>query len=289
MKIIQFFLYTAILIFSLQGCTVIKPVNMENETTDESHTFSHASFDRVLERFVDDNGYVNYSSLKEAPHDLEYYYSLIAKYSPDRYPELFPTTKHKLAYWINAYNATVIKTILHYYPISSVLDVKPPAIFFLLSDKSGFFVFQRLYFGGKTTNLYYLENSIIRKRFSDPRIHFALNCAALSCPHLPTQSFDPFRLEHQLDKETRRFLAEKRNFKIKHPEKKIYLSTIFKWYENDFLKWFRKRFPERDATVLNYIALFLSREKAAELTQAAGTYQVDYTPYNWRLNDKKNT
>ena len=60
MKIIQFFLYvTAILIFSLQGCTVIKPVNMEGEATDESHAFSHASFDRVLERFVDDNGYVN--------------------------------------------------------------------------------------------------------------------------------------------------------------------------------------------------------------------------------------
>ena len=67
----------------------------------------------------------------------------------------------------------------------------------------------------------------------------------------------------------KQFLAEKRNFKIEHSEKKIYLSTIFKWYENDFLKWFKKRFPERDATVLNYIALFLSREKAAELIMTA--------------------
>ncbi len=219
---------------------------------------------------------------------MEEYYRLIATYSPDSHPDLFPNKEHKLAYWINAYNAAVIKTVLSYYPITSVLDVKQPAVFFFLSDKSGFFVFQRLMFGGKATSLYYLENGVIRKRFGDPRIHFALNCAALGCPRLPRQSFSGEALDHQLENETRLFLAEERNFKIDHHEKTIYLSSIFQWYEEDFLSWYHNRFPGHPASLIKYIALYLTPEKTAELNKYGDDYPVRFVPYDWQLNDQKN-
>ncbi|MCK4988642.1 MAG: DUF547 domain-containing protein [Desulfobacterales bacterium] len=276
-----------IFIFVMFGCTKIEPTTFTDEQVVEPRILSHASFDRLLQRFVDHEGRVNYSALKQDSRDLDQYYHLIATFSPDSHPDLFPSESHKLAYWINAYNATAIKTVLTYYPISSVLDVKPPAVFFFLSEKSGFFVFQRLTYGGKTTSLYYLGNGVIRERFQEPRIHFALNCAALGCPRLPRQAFSGEDLERQLDQETRKFLSEARNFRIDHSGKTIYMSSIFKWYEDDFLNWYQKNYSESKASLVNYIALYLTSDKAAELKEHGNQYALRFLPYDWGLNDKK--
>jgi hypothetical protein len=174
-----------------------------------------------------------------------------------------------------------------YYPISSVLDVKQPGIFFFLSNKSGFFFFQRLTFGGKSTSLYYLEKQVNRKRFGDPRIHFAVNCASIGCPRLPRQSFSGETLDQQPDIETRFFLTEDRNFKIDHNEKMIYLSSIFDWYEKDFTNWYTAKFPEREASLLSYIELYLTPEKKDELKKIGNGYSLRFVPYDWRLNDQK--
>jgi hypothetical protein len=179
-------------------------------------TFSHEDFDRVLYRFVDDQGRVDYAALKRDARDLERYYLFLSAYSPDSHPALFPTESSKLAYWLNAYNAAVIKTVLTYYPLSSVGDIKPPLLLFFLPQQSGFFLFQRATFGGSTTSLYFLEHWVIRRRFADPRVHFALNCASRGCPRLPRQAFTAEHLDEQLDHETRKFLAEERNFTINH-------------------------------------------------------------------------
>ncbi len=276
-----------IFIFVMFGCTKIEPTTFTDEQVVEPRILSHASFDRLLQRFVDHEGRVNYSALKQDSRDLDQYYHLIATFSPDSHPDLFPSESHKLAYWINAYNATAIKTVLTYYPISSVLDVKPPAALFFLSEKSGFFVFQRLTYGGKTTSLYYLGNGVIRERFQEPRIHFALNCAALGCPRLPRQAFSGEDLERQLDQETRKFLSEARNFRIDHSGKTIYMSSIFKWYEDDFLNWYQKNYSESKASLVNYIALYLTSDKAAELKEHGNQYALRFLPYDWGLNDKK--
>jgi hypothetical protein len=288
MNKIPFFILTFLIAVSaLVGCTAIKPVLTTEEAPLEPNVFSNTGFDKVLDRFVNEYGLVDYSSLREDSGDLEAYYRQIATYSPDSHPDLFPTKNHKLAYWINAYNAAAIKTVLSYYPINSVLDVKQPVIFFFLSNKSGFFVFQRLTFGGKSTSLYYLENGVIRKRFDDPRIHFALNCAALGCPRLPRKSFGGEALDRQLEEQARLFLAEERNYRIDHLEKSIYLSSIFQWYEKDFLSWYQKRFAGRQADLLRYVALYLAPEKTSELNRVGDDYRLRFVPYDWQLNDIK--
>ena len=138
-------------LFAGAGCTAIRPLTPLESPLIIRPLFSHAPFERVLERYVDQHGRVDYSALKNDPHDLELYYFQLATYSPDSHPELFPTEHGKLAYWINAYNAAVIKAVLTHYPIRSVEDVKPPFPLFFLPRKSGFFVFQRLTFGGTPT------------------------------------------------------------------------------------------------------------------------------------------
>jgi hypothetical protein len=83
-------------------------------------------------------------------------------------------------------------------------------------------------------SLYHLENGIIRKRFPDPRGHFALNCTSLGCPRMPRQAFSGKNLDGQLDMETRKFVAEERNFKVDYENNTIFLSEIFK-FSNLFL------------------------------------------------------
>jgi hypothetical protein len=249
------------------------------------HTFSHEDFDKVLQRFVNDQGEVDYAALKNDVQDLERYYMLLATYSPDSHPHLFPTEQSKLAYWINAYNAAAIKIVLTYYPISSVEDVKPPWLFFFLPRKSGFFLFQRVTLGGRTTSLYALENKIIRKRFADPRIHFVLNCASRGCPRLPRRAFTAENLDEQLDRETRLFVAEQRNFRMNDQESTVYLSSIFDWYEKDFLTWYQSRFPAQKATLLKYVTLYLPFSKAEKMKRVT-PYQIRFIPYDWNLNDQ---
>lgn len=273
-------------IVTLTGCTVIQPIKTKRMTDAPDRPFSHADFDRVLGRFVDERGLVDYRTLSDNADVLESYYRLIAAYSPDSHPELFPGQDHQLAYWINAYNAAAIKTVLTRYPIGSVLDFKAPVLFFFLSDKAGFFFFQRLSFGGQSTSLFYLENKVIRKRFHEPRVHFALNCASMGCPRLPQTAFSGEMLEWQLEMATRRFLSEARNFNIDHDTRTIHLSSIFKWFRKDFTDWYKQHYPDKKASLLSYILRYLPPEKGNALKKAAGRYTIEYIPYDWRLNDQ---
>ena len=273
-----------VLLTSIIGFTSIPP---EGDVTAPvvSGSFPHALLDSVQRRYVDGAGRVDYARLRDNPDNLDRYYRLLATYSPDSHSDLFPTEVSRLAYWINAYNAAVLKTVLEYYPIATVSDVEPPKLLFFMSDRSGFFYFQKLEFGGEEINLYDLEHDIVRKRFADPRIHFALNCASLGCPRLPQRAFSAENLEAELESETRRFVNEERNVRIDHEQQVIHLSSIFSWYDSDFLDWYGQRYPKPEPALLDYISLYLPSEKAAGLT-ASASYEIRVIPYDWGLNDQ---
>ena len=95
------------------GCTTIHPKAAPEASTDK-HLFTHELFDRVLQRYGSESGKIDYAALQKNPDDLQSYYRQIAATSPDSHPELFPTDDHKLAYWINAYNAAAINIVLTY-------------------------------------------------------------------------------------------------------------------------------------------------------------------------------
>ena len=271
------------------GCSTTIPVAIKEQPREAPKFFSHGDFSRVLKTFVDDQGMVDYSALKKDASDLEKYYLLLSEYSPDSHPRLFPTDQDRLAYWINAYNAAVIKIVLTYYPIDTVKDIKPPLLFFFLPRESGFFLFQKIRIGGEDMRLYTMENSIIRKRFNDPRIHFALNCASLGCPRLPRNAFVSGTLNQQLDDAARKFLSEDRNVNIDHEKGTVTLSSIFEWYRSDFLEWYRRKNPNEVATLQKYIGIHLSPDKRTEIMERTGAYSVKFSPYDWHLNDQKTT
>lgn len=245
----------------------------------------------VLREHVDDAGRVDYAALVADGEALERQYARIAAIGPDDRPELFPTEADRLAYWINAYNTAVLALIRAHYPIASVRDVSRPWLFFFLPRTSGFFYFQRVRLGGQAISLYALENDVVRGRFAEPRIHFALNCGSVGCPRLPREPFRPEGLDEQLERETRRFFAEERNLRIDHERRTVFLSQILEWYASDFTDRLAAEAsegpetPGTPATVLEYVVRHVDDATAAELRGRASTYAVEYVPYDWGLND----
>ena len=179
----------------------------------------------------------------------------------------------------------MIHLVLHYYPISSVRDIRPPVPLFFLPRLAGFFVFQRVTLGGRETSLRGLENGVIRGRFSEPRVHFALNCASRSCPRLPNRAFSPAGLDTELEREASRFVAERRNLRIDVAEQTLSLSSIFSWYEADFTDWVKRHRAGEDATLQRYLHPYLSKTQAAKL-RACERCRVEFVPYDWGLNDR---
>ena len=268
------------------GCTTIESRNGPTAAADSTGPFSHELFDRLLSRVVDDEGRVDYASLKQTPRELDSYYRILSQVSPDSHPQRFPHHNDRLAYWINAYNAAVLRTVLEYYPIATVGEVKPPWLFFFMPERSGFFYFQRPIFGGEKISLYDLEHDIVRPRFGDARIHFALNCASGGCPKLPQRAFRSAELDDQLDREARRFVSERRNVFIDDGKKEIRLSSIFNWYEEDFEAEIDTPIDKEHGAVLEYIARYLPPDTASRLREVSAEYTVVFVPYDWSLNDR---
>ncbi len=268
--------FTAVAALLIAACTTIRPGPGAVELPEGS--FSHGRWDRVLQQHVDSAGRVDYAGLAANPRELDAYFEQIAGFSPDSHPHLFRDRDARLAYWINAYNASVIKAVVEAYPISSVGDVG------FGFWKIGFFVQQKIVVGGTSMSLYYLENSIVRERFRDARIHFALNCASASCPTLPNRAFQAATLQERLDQEARRFVAATRNVRVDHDRRVIYLSSIFDWYESDFTDWPTPGLP-RHPSLLDYISHYAEAELQADLARA-GRYDIRFDTYDWSLNDQ---
>lgn len=281
-----------LLVFQLiSSCSSIRPNITEKDRIllQEHQQFNYTGYGNMLRSRVDDQGLVDYSGLHTHPESLDRFYAQLSLTSPDTNALLFPSRQDKLAYWINAYNASVLKGVVANYPITSVEEVKGPPLLFFFPSKSGFFLFQRFTYGGVETSLYYLENKIIRGRFQEPRIHFALNCASLSCPKLPQTPFLPDTLDSQLEDEARKFINDPTRVQYNPETNTLYLSAIFKWYTSDFTNFLKTEHEISNATLLDYIKIYLNQDIQEMIEKNGGKPYIRYLPYNWGLNDQNSS
>ncbi len=226
---------------------------------------THAAFDGVLKQHVRD-GLVSYAALKSAPGDLDTYLVQLATVAGTEFAG-WPV-KERLAFLINLYNAATLKLIIGNYPLKSIRSIGwlPGAAW----KQEGVSLF------GRKISLDEVEHGIIRKDYRDARVHFALVCAAKGCPPLRNEAFVAARLEAQLDEQGRVFLAQSEKNRIEAATGTVWLSQIFKWFAGDF---------EAEAgTVLKFAAPFFPPE--AQRPLAAGGLKVQFTDYDWSLNDR---
>ena len=229
-----------------------------------SGAFPFDEYDALLKKYVDDQGRVDYPRLKaNDAATVEKLYAFVAATGPDKTPDLYKGKNAALAYYLSAYNVLVWKNVIERIP--KMKQVNEGLYSFFRSPK-----FQ---VNGKEVDLDDLEKKVIRPRFKDGRVHFALNCASGGCPKLPQSAFTPDKVQAQLEHEAKVFCNETRNVGYDAAAKKVKLSMIFKWYKDDF--------GGSDDSVL----AFINKYRAPDKQIPAGT-SIDHVDYDWHMNDK---
>lgn len=214
-----------------------------------SGSADYAAWDALLRKHVNKAGRVDYAGFASDKIALDRYLRTLAANPPAG----SWGRARKMAYWINAYNAFTVDLIVKNYPLNSILSL----------DNGKTWDVKRISLGGQTYSLNQIENEILRARFNDPRIHFAINCAAKSCPPLSNRAYTAANLERTLTERTRAFINDTRfnTFAPDHAR----ISKIFEWYSADF----------------GDLKAFLNRYAAVQLQPAAA---VEFQEYDWALN-----
>lgn len=225
--------------------------------------FNFEQWDQLLHQYVDSQGKVDYRGWKAGSRvSLKQWLSEISTANlldaePDR----------QLAFWLNLYNAAVIEQVLEQYPINSIrptfLGIPNWLAFLQFFQRKVISINQQPY------SLNQIEHDTIRPQFQDPRVHFALVCAAIGCPLLRNEAYQPERVQQQLEEDAQRFINNPQ--KVRYEPPFLYCSKIFKWYGKDFLKG--------HASIPVYIQKYLPEPIATEC-------EIRYLNYDWSLNQR---
>lgn len=226
----------------------------------------HSALDRLLRRYVVD-GWVDYVALQQERQAL---YDYVGSLAAAR-PEQWIAREAQLAFWINAYNACVVKGVLDHYPVASVRDIR------------GFFDGLRYEVAGEMMTLNQIEEHA--RASGDWRVHAALVCAAASCPPLRAEAYQPERLEAQLADQTARFLADPaRGLRLDQSRRTLWVSKIVQWYADEIVP----RRPGAFSGVMSEaLAPVLAPYLEGGVAQAlqAQRWSVRFMAYDWALND----
>jgi len=207
-----------------------------------------------LRHYVSAEGQVNYQALQARPAALRALLRQVQTFEPKA-----ASAAERKSFYLNAYNLTVIGAVVDHYPVASVMKIP------------GFFDLTRYLVAGEKLTLNELEASKLRQPYADPRIHFALVCAARGCPRLSREAYSPGPLDAQLTAQARRVLTDPEFVRVDTGARKVLVSEIFRWYAADF--------KLGSTTILAYINQF----RSVQLIPAGFT--TDYYSYDWTLND----
>ncbi|MDC7999583.1 DUF547 domain-containing protein [Aequorivita todarodis] len=255
------------LAFFLQSCNLLSAAGVSSQgqptkevkngltstTANSSVNVDHSQWDKLLKKYVDDEGMVNYKGFKKDEAKLNEYLQMLSEKNPtDDW-----SVQELLAYYINLYNAATVKLIVENYPVKSIKDI------------DGAWTKGRVAVGDKMLSLGGIENGILRK-MNEPRIHFAINCASISCPKLLDEAYTAAKINEQLERATGVFInSDKNEISASNPK----VSSIFDWYAKDY-----KVNGKQD------VIGFINKYSNTKINPGA---TLSYKNYNWELNEQK--
>ncbi|HGY90992.1 MAG TPA: DUF547 domain-containing protein [Planctomycetes bacterium] len=227
----------------------------------DAATFDHGVLDALLHKYVKPGGWVDYKGLGRESKRLHAYLASLAQAPFEKLGR-----DEKLAFLINAYNASTLKLILEHPGIKSIRDI-PDA------DRWNA---KRWHLLGKTLSLNQIEHEEIRPHFAEPRVHFALVCAAVGCPPLRAEAYVGKQLEKQLQDQSRYVHTHPRWYRLKG--RVLSLTKLYDWYESDF--------KQAAGSVLAFVA----RQSPAvkDLLAKKAKLAIKWLPYDWKLNSVEN-
>lgn len=252
--------------FTLQSCNLLSAAgissqgqptkevksNLTSTTANSAVNVDHSAWDKLLKKHVNSQGMVDYKGFKNDSAELDKYLDFLSKQNPSN----DWSVQELLAYYINIYNAGTVKLIVENYPVKSIKDI------------DGNWTKGRVSIGKKELSLGGIENGILRK-MNEPRIHFTINCASISCPKLMNEAYTAGKINEQLDRATREFInSDKNEISASNPK----VSSIFDWYQKDY-----KINDKQD------VIGFINQYSKIKINPSA---TLMYKDYDWNLNDQ---
>ena len=232
------------------------------------------------------NGVVDYEGMEKQRETLNKYLQSIEQVNPNEFNNW--TQAEQMAFWINAYNAITLEAILRNYPIqygSLISRARFPKNSIRQINKVWDTVYIKVM--GKELTLNRIEHEILRKKFCDPRIHFAIVCASIGCPKLESRAFSADSLEQRLDKAAKNFITDAKHVRLNKKENILYLSSIFQWYIQDFATSENtfKNYSKKERGILYFIVKrLLEKDRVFILKNQP---KIKYLKYDWTLNEQK--
>ena len=242
----------------MKGCSALDPQQANTQPV------SHELFDTLLKKHVDDEGLVAYSGFAEDRPQLDQYLKLLTANPPN---DQHWNESEKLAYWINFYNAFTIDLILDHYPVESIKDIGSKLQVPFVNTP---WDIKFIEIAGEKYDLNNIEHNILRKLFNEPRIHFAINCASMSCPRLRREAYKASMLEEQLQDQAIAFINDPSRNLIHAGD--VEVSKIFQWFSGDF-------------TENGSLREFLNQYALQKISEDA---DIGYMDYDWSINEKPN-
>ena len=246
----------------------------------QSAGFDNKHYESILNRYVKPNvsidgiqiTAVDYTALAGEAQKENFDYRALLKDLASFDPESLISREDKMAFWINVYNLAAIKTIVDHYPVYSIRSKKINWLGLPWNRKV-------IPIGGREYSLSQIENDILLDTFKDLRIHFAINCASVSCVNLAQEPYRGTTLFQQLEEQGKRFLADQRKgLRIDREKKLILLSQVFKFD--------KKHFDEIAGGAIHFILPYLRPDDREFVKKEK--LAVEYLDYDWKSNDIKN-
>jgi uncharacterized membrane protein YdjX (TVP38/TMEM64 family) len=225
--------------------------------------FDHSAFDSLLHQHVDADGWIDYDGLKKDEAKLDEYLTAVAAA-----PFEAMGRNEKLALLLNAYNAFTLKLIVERLPVQSIMDIPAAERWDAV----------RWNVGGQVWSLNQIENEQIRPKFVEPRVHFALVCAAVGCPPLRTEAYDASRLERQLGEQAQYVHRHATWFQFDARSNVLRLTKLYDWYGNDFV--------QVAGSTAEFTAGYSPELKQA--LESGSLPPIEWLPYDWKLNSLAN-
>lgn len=237
----------------------------------------HSRWSHLLKRFVHPNGSVDYNGFLQTRAELDDYLKQLALLSEGDLGEV--SREERLAFWINLYNAGVIRMVLNEYPIERLDRI--PAAFEIRTIKAA----------GEFFSLSELRDRVLRQGFRDERILTALVSGRRDSPKLLAEAFEGGAIEEQLNRAAAQFVQDENRNQIRPGSKKIFLSPLFREFGSDFVLNFSSEgassdFTEAQAAVISFI-LYHLHDPDKRLFLSSGRYKIHYLPEDPRLNDAR--
>ena len=231
--------------------------------------FDHSAFDALLQVHVV-GGMVDYDAFAKSP-ELPKYLDSLAKADITSLPKA-----ERLAFWINTYNAYTIQLIVSHHERDSIRNINKT----LGIKGKGPWHEKLVMAAGQLYHLDNVEHDIIRKQFAEPRIHFALVCAAMSCPPLRSEAYTGEKLDAQLTDQAKTFLLETPS------QNRVDTKTDTVHGSMIYVRYYREDFGNTDAAIGRYLARFYPDGPEKHLL-LGGRFRLVATEYDWTLNSRE--